>query len=837
MSTPIIDDIKKLLPSAPDYLLIPLERLLDLIDCPEDFRGLQKVHATINYLFSLQPDNVSSLFEMDVFNLSVLLNQFSDVSDVFYIEYSNKSHGKGWMSKRPIYSLLFIFYDHRTPEACSALTYFIEHYIKNEPRISLENRNESSVRAFRLLYTDLTIDRSCFASDSLNETITNILHVREILKDENDDDNSSSSSRVSYLYDLEHFYRLDWKKRITRSHASDNIIRGSYSRTKIERIVGSEFLYTASLNKQYLQKDLIDAGVTGTEDYPELSIVKTDQPTQPKPKHELPDISVIKDTAKIRQKNYAISRDVRRSHNITSLSRSLLQPHELNYLWQELSNTRTSLINKIPLNDIKYLLMFILFTGRKLDAVCDLPIDHDAKMEGIGLVVTPDKLQLKVAPKPTAEMGLQSKNPNLLKTKMVATIALPAFLFKRFIGCGLQHGHQTLSGQFSVNKYRKAIESFLKKLNQRHLCQISLRRIEYFLSNVMMAEEKFDPVILEILNGELNYYSRSPRHYAWYSELELNQRIQELWENIFARIQLYNPQFDIPLIGDMSTSSKDELGIGSQYTPRKTAIADWVLLHQAKLRQFTAFDVVKRLSTLIDYHNQYTVYTLILLINASGYRAVYSPLPSFDLLLNRYQALCISDKDSSKTFSHTRVVACPSVLMAQLRYYREHVQTLANLISHLLPKDSFHLYAQCCDHQLINLTSKKEKLDWFLSVKNSPSNDGLFLLFLQDKHNKVEGEDTSLRSKNSGPKLLSEFIDLPLNFGRHYVRRYLQCKNVHQELIKFQLGHWVAGETPLEKHSSLVHQDAIAQLLPVLDDMIAELGWQAIPSLITRKRA
>lgn len=132
MSTPIIDDIKKLLPSAPDYLLIPLERLLDLIDCPEDFRGLQKVHATINYLFSLQPDNVSSLFEMDVFNLSVLLNQFSDVSDVFYIEYSNKSHGKGWMSKRPIYSLLFIFYDHRTPEACSALTYFINRTLYKE---------------------------------------------------------------------------------------------------------------------------------------------------------------------------------------------------------------------------------------------------------------------------------------------------------------------------------------------------------------------------------------------------------------------------------------------------------------------------------------------------------------------------------------------------------------------------------------------------------------------------------------------------------------------------------------------------------------------------------
>ena len=836
MSTPIIDDIKQFLPLAPDDLLLPLERALEIIDCPEDFRGLQKVHATLEYLFSIQPTKLSLLMELDVSRTAELLNLFTYVSEVYYNKYANKSHGKGWMSKRPVYSLLFIFCDHRSPEAATALMFFLSHYITNESKISMENRTESSVRAFRLLYTDAKVDRACFATSSLNETINNIYNFRETLKSEEyEDDSTTSSSSITYLYDLEHFYRLDWKKRVTRSHVSDKTIRGSYSRTKIERIVGSEFLYTASLNKQYLHKDLIDAGVTGTEDYPELSIVKTDQPTQPKPKHELPDISVIKDTAKIRQKNYGISTDVHRSHNITSMSRNLLQPHELSYLWQELNNTRTSIINKIPLNDIKCLLMFILFTGRKLDAICDLPVGYDAKMAEIGLVATPDKLQLMVAPKPTADMGPQSKNLNLLKTKVVATITLPTFLYQRFTGCGL-YGNQKFLGQPSVKKYRKAIGSFLENINRSHHCQISLKRIEYFLANLTIAEETFDPVILEILSGELSYYSRSPRHYAWYSELELNQRIQGLWADIFKRIQVYNPQFDIPSIGTLS-ANKDEFGIGSQYTPRKASIADWIVLHQSKLKQFTAFDVVKRLSTLIDYHNQYTIYTLILLINASGYRAVYNPLPSFDLFLLRYHALCISDKDSSKTFSHTRVVACPSVLMEQLRYYRDHVQTLANLISHLLPQDSFHLYAQCCDHQLINLTSKKERLDWFLSVKNSTSNDGLFLLFLQDKQRKEEHEDASLRSKNPGPKLLSEFIDLPLNFGRHYVRRYLQCKNVHQELIKFQLGHWVAGETPLEKHSSLIHQDAIAQLLPVLDEMLAELEWQAIPSLITRKRA
>jgi hypothetical protein len=234
----------------------------------------------------------------------------------------------------------------------------------------------------------------------------------------------------------------------------------------------------------------------------------------------------------------------------------------------------------------------------------------------------------------------------------------------------------------------------------------------------------------------------------------------------------------------------------------------------------------------VEYHNQYTIYTLIMLINASGYRAVYNPLPSFDLLLLRYHALCISDKDSAKTFSHTRVIACPTVLEQQLRNYHQHTKTLANLINHCYPFQSQQLYAQTSDHQLIALSHKNERVDWFLTAKNSRSNDGLMFLFIQDKD-----DTTFYRTKNSGPALLSQYIDLPLNFGRHYVRRYLQLAGTHQELIKFQLGHWVNGETPLEKCSSLNHREAVLQLRPLLDSMLNELGWEATPSLITRKKA
>jgi hypothetical protein len=843
MSTPTQDEIEIFLPNIPRSLLPIAENFLEFIDCPGDFRGLQKVHSALLYLFNVNPTYFSQIFEIEPQTLKQLLSLFSDTADSYYKHYSNPTHAKGWMSRRPLYSLLFIFYDHQNEQAATALLFFIGHYLRNESKIDQENRVESSIRAFRLLYTDSLVDRSCFSVDlqetdsALSSIITAIQEVRENLKsEENIDEDSSPSSRIGYLRELEHFYKLDWKKRRTYSRSKNELIRASYHRTKIERVIGSDYLYTASLKKTPINKSLIDAGITLAEDYPELHIIQTEQPVLPKPKHELPDIAVIKDAAIIKHKTHSISKDVRRSHNITPVSRNILQPHELNFLWTELTNNRNTLIQGIPRIDINCLLILILFTGRKLDAICNLPIQYDNGVDTVGLTLSPKALQLKVAPKPTADLGRHSKNPLLLKTKLIATLNLPVFLHGYFLKSHLRN-HHTLSGLHSKPQYRKAVESWLKKLNQKYQCQISLKRIEYYLSNRLMAKETHDPVLLEILTGELSYYSRSPRHYAWYSETEINQKIQALWADIFEQVHLCSPSQQLPnILADINSSNKE--GIGSQYTPSKAALSNWVTEYRLKLEQWRAFDVVKSLPNLIEYHNQYTIYTLIMLINASGYRAVYNPLPSFDLMLLRYHALCISDKDSSKNFSHTRVIACPTVLEQQLKHYQQHVQTMANLIHHLFPRESCHFYAQCCDHQLIDLPTKIEKIDWFLSVKNSHGNDGLFLLFLQNKSTKLESEeDISLRSQNAGPKYLSEFIELPLNFGRHYVRRYLQCNNVHQELIKFQLGHWVVGETPLEKCSSLIHSEAITKLLPFLDRMLDELNWQAIPSLVSRKRA
>ncbi|WP_214650947.1 hypothetical protein, partial [Vibrio anguillarum] len=110
-----------------------------------------------------------------------------------------------------------------------------------------------------------------------------------------------------------------------------------------------------------------------------------EQPILPKPTHELPDVSVIKDTAKIASKSRGISRDVRRSHNITPVSRNILQPHELFHLWQALNSHSNTLIGKVAKSHVQCLLTFILITGRSLDNACCVPTCNKNDNSHIGL--------------------------------------------------------------------------------------------------------------------------------------------------------------------------------------------------------------------------------------------------------------------------------------------------------------------------------------------------------------------------------------------------------------------------------------------------------------------
>lgn len=537
--TPTEREIVELLGTDSESYLTELERLLEMIDCPSDFRGLGRVIATLKYSFETQQEEVSKLLGINQVTLIQIFDLFINTHTTNFKEYNNERRGKGWISERPIYTLLFIFYEYMNRKSASSLINFLKHFLLNEAEIIAQNRVEKSVRAFRLLYTDPNIEPKLIKAGSPQTMSNNIVDVRKTIQANDDFSNSSNSlTQIGYLHELEHFYLLDWRDISRTTIDSKRKTRSYFSRTRIERLIGSSDLYTASLNKQ-IQNDIAESnGLSAYEDYPEPIIVQHEQSTQHKLPHELADISSIKDEVKIQNNQRVINRDVRRSHNLTPLDRTILQPHELHHLWHELNNKGTQAYNGIPRVDIQFVLQLILLTGRELDSVCNLSINTDESENLSGLCIVNHCLTLIVAPEPTSKR-IRNKNIKLLATKTVAHITLPPHLFDLFTQCNWQ-GNHTICGSYNVKNFRKAIESFLKVINKRYLCQVGISRIENYLSNRQVAIEQHDPVLLDIISENVNYYTRSPRHYAWYTDTQLNKGIKNMWLDIFNQITLFN---------------------------------------------------------------------------------------------------------------------------------------------------------------------------------------------------------------------------------------------------------------------------------------------------------
>lgn len=805
-----------------------IAKLLEMIDCPSDLRGLRKAIATVEYLFSLYPYRVTTLFGIDhnSFKASLLIIHSCQHKDSS--AFSKRSHGRGWKSERPIYSLLFIFSENRTSHAAAALLLFLEHYLNNETKIVGQNRAEESVRAFRMLFIDESTRDECFRESSLDRTISNIFALKERLKNDNDD-NYLPGAQLGYLYQLEHFYKLDWVVRGSHERRTPKQIRGHYSRKRYERITGSDELMTPSLNTQNLPRIYEEAGVTKSEDLPDVTIIKSSSPPPPLQPYEEASTSVVKDSAVHWFKTNKVNIDIRRCHNLLPTSRTILQPHELKLLLSSLTSTSTGVIGGIEKHLIRTVLLIILITARDLQSV--LSIKRASTQKEVGFHFDGNEILLNVAPEPTTLSPIN--NELLLPVSSVISIALPDHLVMHISPYFSDTFIEPLQQKKPI-EWQDAIQRYLKDLNRKFSIQISLTRIEYHLINWVSANESYDPVLLDILGEKTRYQSRSAKHYAYYTETEINHELHSLWNALFTEASHPLAEEKGSLSPVTYGESKPEQGVGSAFTPKADTLLAWIDEKAKTLLSNKPFAVSSTLEGLVNYHNAYTLYTIIMLKSGTGYRAVYNPLPSLDLALLRYQSICISDKDSKTLFNHTRVVACPDILKSQILHYQAHIDAFANLIAVNFSFFAQQYFTHSSHLQHLELTSKTERLEQFLAIKNSRGSDGMFLFFTQSDE---RASHIKRVVKNSSPALLNAHFPFPLNFGRHYMRRYLQMNNVHQELIKFQLGHWMTGETALEKFSELNHVEAIQALLPTLNSMMDELGWRDIPSQLTRKRA
>ncbi|WP_445426675.1 hypothetical protein [Alishewanella sp. HL-SH06] len=375
------------------------------------------------------------------------------------------------------------------------------------------------------------------------------------------------------------------------------------------------------------------------------------------------------------------------------------------------------------------------------------------------------------------------------------------------------------------------IHNLLKLFAKKTQISLSIDKIKHFCLHRIIAVGKQDPVILLYAFGGYSYQTRVTRFYSQIPISNIVAELNKFWHDVKTTINQIDPDWLLP----------EGLGTFQEVPPLLTAqpllIGSKVMPSLAELNKLTGrlaspFSTANKamvqqsIDALINYHNHYVTYTAMMLLAATGYRAVRNPLPLLSLFLPHYHCMVISDKDD-EDFTNTRIVAVGSILAQQLNYYQNHIEKLCNLIIILKPELGEHIHSAIDKLRIALLNSFGENQTLLKSVKNNVKLPGpLFELQMkQDSLQCIAISPKTLKARLKGFKF-------PINFGRHVLRSYLLKKQLPSELINFQLGHWSTGEAALGDYSSFELNEAINLLTPIIDEMLQEQGWQALPTLL-----
>lgn len=207
-----------------------------------------------------------------------------------------------------------------------------------------------------------------------------------------------------------------------------------------------------------------------------------------------------------------------------------------------------------------------------------------------------------------------------------------------------------------------------------------------------------------------------------------------------------------------------------------------------------------------QFHNAMVLYTLHMLLFATGHRAVKDPF--FDLMAFDLEAGTVLIEDKVVTSTHqTRLTWLPELVVKQINQYILHLISLARFIRKKQFKFSEQIIATT-DSELPHvipffflLESKEEELTW-LHIKPS-----------------------ELKAR------LANQWQLPQNTNRHLLSSWLHSNGCPSELIDAQLGHIEVGCAPFSAQSVLNPIEVGHQIRPFLNRYLLEQGWSQISGL------
>ena len=337
---------------------------------------------------------------------------------------------------------------------------------------------------------------------------------------------------------------------------------------------------------------------------------------------------------------------------------------------------------------------------------------------------------------------------------------------------------------------KEKVSNKISRLNDKYGCRITQARIANFLATFLQ-QHGTDSVETSLLLGwepkqvaGTYYYQVSCERLLLIHQKYLVYLYQTISEKYSDFIEIKGRK-DECFEDSSQLNQTDIVYVGSQLQVKSKYISKLFF----KLKEHLESDCY----SINEFHNLYTIYTLLLLNLATGHRPVKNPYETANIFDFNAGTMFLCDKESRSTLA-ARVLVLPELALKQMKKYLSHLAQISLSFSNLSPEKELQITEAI--------------------IGKSP----LFFFIYNDKI-------TPVIPKNLQEELLSIF-PIALNWHRHYMRTILRKHNVSGQIVDLWMGHSGIGNTDMSKFSGLSMSDLrdVANIINthLVDDLAIE---------------
>lgn len=339
-----------------------------------------------------------------------------------------------------------------------------------------------------------------------------------------------------------------------------------------------------------------------------------------------------------------------------------------------------------------------------------------------------------------------------------------------------------------LTTYRKELKVFLSSIGHEH--RLNEFKISRYLFYKIASEGNGDIADAILITGRYHPLGQTLLHYTSSDKERLQQVYLRSVADVVSKIYQEGYMCEAPTLS--IAAPRNIHTVGSNLCPTLDAVLALILALQQKISVTPA---EHKNAAIIEYHNWYTLYTILVIGYATGYRAIVDPFPVDSEIDEESGLAVISDKDGPDYYN-SRVVWVPESVREQISNYMSHRAKILPLIASRYPRLLF-----------------------------ADGEDQLSRIFLLEN----DFKPTEIRPSALTP-LLAEYLPLPLNVNRRFLRTELRARNCPSEVVDAFMGHWSRGQEPWGQYSSLSIIEIVENLKGYIEGILNDLNIKPIKS-------